>query len=244
MNIRPNFSNSNSNPQERYYGPVPMPNQNYPQQNTQFINPQNSNRALGLREINRRIPSHEGSSWGSVEFRPQHVRFATQNKGEKVYILVRRHWASNVGWVYRNFMYSMLPPVVFGLIYYFKVDSDLINLKNVFLILMMYYSVIFTTVMKEFFDWYFDPYIVTNERVLDYDFKPFTSYTVQEAGLDKIEDVKEFAVGFLPSLFGYGDVHVQTASNAGLITFNQVDDPTRVRDIISDLANIAKTFKE
>ncbi len=201
-------------------------------------------RTLQLREINRLIPEHKGSSLGSIEYRPKHVRFATQNKQEKVYILVRRHWITNLQWAFRYFLFSLLPIVTLQLLNFFDIEAGFINAKTTFLTMLAFYSIIFTNVIKEFVDWYFDPYIVTNERVLEYDYKPFASYTINEAALDDIEDVTETAKGFLPNFLGYGDLEISTASDLGIVRFKSIPDPTHVRDIVSDLSKISKKFHQ
>ncbi len=205
----------------------------------------NSSKTIGLREINRAVPQHKGSSWGSVEYRPSHVRFATQNKGEKVYVLVRRHWITNISWIIRNLGYSLVPPIFIFILNLLNIEfNEVFTPKGIFLILLAFYSVIFTNLVKEFFDWYFDPYIVTNERMLSYEFKPFFSYTVTEAALENIEDVKETgASGIFQSIFNYGDIRILTASRTGQVMFKSVPKPTQIRDTILDLRNIVRKIQ-
>lgn len=241
-NIQPQPVQPRVNQPYPSYAPIPVTTQNGAPAPQMLPN---SSKAIGLREINRAVPKHQGSSWGSVEYRPSHVRFATQNKGEKVYVLVRRHWITNLSWIFRNFFYGIIPPLILFILGFLNIDfNEVFTPKGIFLILLAYYSFIFTNVVKEFFDWYFDPYIVTNERMLSYEFKPFFSYTVTEASLENIEDVQETGgSGVAQSIFNFGDVRILTAARVGEIMFKSVPKPTQIRDTILDLRNIVRKIQ-
>jgi len=204
--------------------------------------PKHVAKTLALREINRVIPSQKGGALGSILFRPTNIRFATQNKGERVYVLVRRHWSKNLRWVINTIMYVALPFVVMLILQVFNVDIAFLPLKVKFVGVMAYLSLVMSYCFFEFFDWYYDIYVVTNERIIDFQYKPFTSFGVKEASLENIENVRQDSIGFLSSLFNYGDVIVETASKKGELLFKAIPSPTKVRDIISDLSIIAKKF--
>ncbi len=233
----PNYYNVNYGPPAMYPPRSGMP------VNTELI------KKVRKQEIEKAVPPKAGSHWGHFQYRPSSVTFATQNPDEKVYVLVRRHWLTNVSWVVKNFFYSLIPIIVFLLINFassirlFTFEFDFIGLRAYIIIILAYYSLIFSNIMINFFDWYFDPYIVTNDRVVDYNFVPFRNYTVKEADLENIEDVKEKSGGFFANLFDYGDVTITTAAKDGEQVFKSVPKPTKVRDIISDLSKIAKTFQ-
>jgi hypothetical protein len=195
-----------------------------------------------LLEIEKIIPDSKRSSFASLEFRPRHIRFATQNKGEKVYLLIRRHWITNLGWFLQYTFMAILPAIFVYILNVFNISTDLVTPRATFLILLGYYSIIVTNFFSNFFDWYFDPYILTSERIIGYDFKPFTSYSITEATLDNIEDVREKSVGPIANLFHFGTIRILTASEKGEILFEAVPNPTEVRDIIADVANIYKKY--
>lgn len=247
MNNPSGVPNTNFQPNQPVYYPQGYPQPQsmpmyYPMQpQMPPVNPQ-ALQQQELMEMAQRIPKEKRSSFGSIEYRPRHVTFATQNKGEYVYLLVRRHWITNIGWIIRNTFTSLIPPITLFLLSYFDIDISFIEDKTLFLILLAYYSIVITNFFAAFFDWYFDPYILTNERIVSYDFKPFTSYTIREATLDNIEDVREQSIGPIASIFSYGAIRILTASEEGEILFQAVPQPTQVRDIIADLAKIYKKY--
>ena len=221
--------------QPQYYSPTGRQNMHDLQQ-----------RNIIQREIDRVIPRHKKESLGTLEFRPRQVRFATQDKGERVYILVRRHWITNVGWAFRNMVYALLPFLVIYILTVFGIDLEFSNAKSLTLALIFYESIIFTNVVKEFLDWYYDPYIVTNQRVLDYDFRPFSSYTIKETALYNIENVKEKSGGVLANIFNLGDLTILTASSTtqGELNFTAVPNPSEIRNVMQDLTTIYKKFDD
>ncbi|BCX13783.1 MAG: hypothetical protein KatS3mg085_315 [Candidatus Dojkabacteria bacterium] len=253
-NSSPNYSNPNPNmvPNSEGIVPAPMPVPNYGFEPNQPAVPmdhyeyQKRLRDINLQreisEIERIIPRKKNSSFSSLEFRPKHVHFATQNPQEKVYLLIRRHWITNLGWFLRYTFLAFVPPTIFFILKFFEIETDLVTPRGIFLFLLGFYSLIITNFFSHFFDWYFDPYILTNERIIGYDFKPFTSFSVTEATLDNIEDVQEKSIGPIASLFHYGNIRLLTASEKGEIVFEAVPNPTEVRDIIADVTKIYKKY--
>lgn len=168
--------------------------------------------------------------------------FANQNEGEVIYVLVRKHWFTNLGWLLRNVIYSILPFVVTSLLAVLQLDQNIVGPKLISLIIIIYYSFLFTNVVKLFTDWYFDPFFVTTDRVMDYDFKPYGRYTIGEISLENIVDVRQKSAGFIGDIFNYGTVEIRTENNTRDIIMKQIPNPTLVRDVITDLYKIAKSY--
>jgi len=91
-----------------------------------------------------------------------------------------------------------------------------------------------------FLDWYFNIYLVTNERVIDFDFNAFAYHKISETGLENIVDATQETIGFFPMIFNYGDVYIQTAGERREFDFLAVTNPSWVRDKIMDLRDLVK----
>ena len=52
------------------------------------------------REFAAVVPRQAGSDWQGLVFKPKNVYFTTQNYGEEIFILLRRHFFTNFGWSY------------------------------------------------------------------------------------------------------------------------------------------------
>ena len=92
--------------------------------------------------------------------------------------------------------------------------------------------------------WFYNVYIVTNERLVDVDFVGLLSKTVNVCQMSRVEDVNYTQKGFFASMLNYGDVIVQTASEQktpdssgelSAFTFESIAYPDRVAALISQL---------
>lgn len=233
---QPVYPGSMANPFNGYY--YYPSNMQQPQNNRDYI--------LKMREqeADKIVPESKGVSWSSMILKPN-LMFETQNPNEKVYVLVRAHWLTNLGWFLRNLFMALLPFIVFSILEYFNIVIDISFISNQALTILglLYYSFIFTSVVSNFIDWYFDPFIVTDVRIMDYDYKPYANYKVSEVNLQDIQEVKERSAGLIGDIFNYGNVYIYSASDRTEMICSNVPSPTKVRDIIIDLSTVAKTYK-
>jgi len=175
-----------------------------------------------------------------------------------VYVKSRSHYVTNLGWIFRSFSLAVSPILLililegFTYIFYnwlnmdYLGDSmrDFINViftigTNAWILLgMLFYSGIITYVWICVLNWYFNIFLVTNERLLHIEYKMFSGKHISEAPLKNIEDITEGIVGFLPSIFQYGDVKVQTAAEKNKFWLRSVPNPTWFRNSIADLSSL------
>lgn len=199
-------------------------------------------------EATKILPNIIGGSLGDRIAKPKNVSFANQDDEEYVYLILRRHWFKNVGWIVRTVLYLFLPLIViiimnsFSNFFNLKEISAFFNFKVYIIFFLAYYSFLLTNVIKEFVDWFFDPIIITNERIVCYDFKPFSNYTIDEVDLQDVEDVKESSEGFLGNIFNFGTVTILTEAKSE-IKFEDIPNATSVRNALSELSKLAKKYK-
>jgi uncharacterized membrane protein YdbT with pleckstrin-like domain len=86
-------------------------------------------------------------------------------------------------------------------------------------------------------DYYFDVWIVTNQRIVNIEQKGMFSRVVSELELEKIQDVTTDVRGVIPTFLNYGDLMVQTAAERERFRFRKVPDPYAVKDLIMKLQN-------
>ena len=193
--------------------------------------------------VTKILPRREVQAFGSIEVYPKRVRFRTQNPGEKVYLLVRAHIITNIGWIFRFAMLATIPVVVFALFNYLAIDFGFFTEEYVGLLLVAYYVSILSTALMNLLSWYYNIYLVTSERVLHYEFRPLLSYKISEAEIENIQDVSQVSVGFVPNMFGYGDIRIQTAANKSRFFFRAVPRPVWFRDVIADLSSLVRAYE-
>jgi membrane protein YdbS with pleckstrin-like domain len=114
-------------------------------------------------------------------------------------------------------------------------ESNLARLVLVILASIYYLSVILIN-FTQFVDYYLDNWIVTNDRVLNIEQHALFGRTMSELDLYNIQDVTSEIKGVLPTLFNYGNVHIQTAGEVTRFVFENVKNPHEIRDRLLDLA--------
>lgn len=99
----------------------------------------------------------------------------------------------------------------------------------------IYLMSIWLFLFSAFLDYYLDLWIVTNDRIMNIEQNGLFGRTISELDLTKIQDVTSEINGIIPTIFNYGDVHIQTAAEEKRFVFEQVPNPHEVRKTIIDL---------
>src|SRR3989304_3348716 len=145
---------------------------------------------------------------------PENIDFETKESKEKVVLLLRQHPITNVKWILIAIL-MILAPVVLGA---FPILSFLPS-NFQFIAVLIWYLVTTAFVIQSFLTWFFNVYIITDERIVDIDFYSL----IYKMG------------GVVRTLFNYGDVLIQTASEVPNFEFLAVPKPDQVAKILQDL---------
>jgi membrane protein YdbS with pleckstrin-like domain len=164
---------------------------------------------------------------------PDGVSFEEQEENEDIILLIRRHFATNIPWIFVSFLLILLPLTFPFSISFFP--FPLPSMQAISLYIAFYYLVVFGFILINFTLWYFNVGLVTNLHVIDIDLSGILYRQISQAKMEKIEDVTYKQSGFIRSLFNYGDVHVQTAGEEENIEYDRVPRPAKVAEIINDI---------
>lgn len=197
-----------------------------------------------MQEVEAAVPSHQGSDFVGMTVRPRKITFANQNRGEKVYLLMRRHWTTNLSWVFNQILYALLPIVAAAVLNLLNINVvEFVGVGLLTIVLIIYYSLIVTSVIRNITNWYFNLYLVTNERLIRFTLNLLAaSKSINETRLENISDVKETQAGILSTFFNYGDISVFTEAERNIIKLEEIPYSTLARDIITDLAKVAQKY--
>lgn len=161
---------------------------------------------------------------------PKGVNFETKNKGEKVVLLLRRHPLTNLRWVFLGLL-MVLAPLVLGS---FPI-LDFLPSNFKFISVLGWYMISVAFIFENFLSWFFNVNIVTDERIIDIDFVNLIYKEISDADIDKIQDVTVKVGGVVQTIFNYGDVYIQTASERPRFEFLSVPKPEEVAKILQEL---------
>jgi len=177
------------------------------------------------------LPPSRGGSLSSLILRPRsEIHFDTQEPEEKILMIVRAHWLTNFPWVIIAIILFLAPMT---LSFFPLLSSFPANFRSMFVI--VWYLVVLMYVFERFLSWFFNMAIITDERVVDIDFINLTIKKVSHADLDKIQDVSFTNAGAIGTIFNFGDVLVQTASEITEFNFENVPNPALVATVLQRL---------
>ncbi len=161
---------------------------------------------------------------------PANVRFIGTDEKERIILLLRRHWATNVNWMLTGLVLLFVPvPFVFFPILNFIPERFLV------VTILFWYLVTTAYILEKFLSWFFNVYIVTDERVFDVDFYNLVDRDITDANIEDIQDVTSAIRGAIRTSLDYGDIFIQTSSEVPEIDFEGVPHPDQVAKILRDL---------
>ncbi|PIZ57095.1 hypothetical protein COY23_01895 [bacterium (Candidatus Torokbacteria) CG_4_10_14_0_2_um_filter_35_8] len=113
-----------------------------------------------------------------------------------------------------------------------------------FIILLVILCILLGYSLSHFLLWYFDIFLVTNQRLIDIDQKGIFRKEISETSLDKIQDVTYEVNGIINTIFGLGSVKVQNAGSKSVIEIQSTRNPRAIQELISSLERVSEQSKE
>jgi hypothetical protein len=159
--------------------------------------------------------------------RPRVFTFKEKDEEEEILVAMRPHWMTNVGWILIAAAMVLGPTLL-------KTVTLLNGLPVKYQILggLFWYLVTFAFAFEKFLSWYFDVYIITDERVVDIDFNNLLDKKFSEAKLSMIQDVTSRQIGVAQTMFNYGSVLIQTAAEVNELRFDNIPNPEKVVKVL------------
>lgn len=112
--------------------------------------------------------------------------------------------------------------------------------------MIIFLFVLFTGIIygvREFVLWYFNVFVITNQRVIDIDQRGCFDRIVSEAPFEKIQDISYRIKGVFQTLFHYGNIQIQTAGTALKLEFKNIYQPEKIQELITYLINQDQKLK-
>ncbi len=131
---------------------------------------------------------------------------------KNIVIFARKHWVSFLGQIILSCVILILPIAIWILLAIFGNGIIQGFARNfAVIILSVYYLVAITFTYAAWITYYYDIYIVTKDTIIDITQEGFFGRRVAQLSLLRVQDVSSNIRGFLPTLFAYGNVLVETA---------------------------------
>lgn len=186
-----------------------------------------------LEDLNKKIYDvlgHTKHPFSSLLVNPHVFDFEERDSQEKIILVARPHWLTNFSWILTSIFLFIAPsllkfvPLIEGIPTKFQIVG-----------ILAWYLVSFAFAFEKFLSWYFDVYIITDERVIDISFNNLLDKKFSEAKISMIQDVTSRVIGVIPTMFNYGTVFIQTAAEVSEIHFENVANPEKIIKVLQIL---------
>lgn len=162
--------------------------------------------------------------------KPVKVFFDSQLHDEEVVLLLRRHPITQIKWLVVAII-MILVPFIFSYISLFSFLPQ----KYQIMTLVGWYMLVVGFSLESFLNWFFNSYVITDERVIDIDFESLIYKNISAAKIDNIEDITAITGGAIQSIFDFGTIKIQTAANDTEFEFEDVPHPAKVTTLLNEL---------
>ena len=164
---------------------------------------------------------------------PAGVTFEDQEEGEKVILLLRAHIVTLLPSLLQIIILFILPLFISPVFSLLRVNiGQSLLAGQVFWLSATWYLFVFGFTFYKFIFWYFNVYLLTNERIIDFDFRGILHKETAYANLNQIQDVSPKIIGFFGTFFHFGNVFIQTAAAKPEFEFHAVARPDDVARVI------------
>src|SRR3989338_311802 len=172
------------------------------------------------------------------------VSLTSLEKGERIILLLRAHPITLIPQAVVTLFFIFIPTIVPSVLSLLDINIlDSFTPRQILLIVIFWYLVIFGFAFLRFVIWYFNIYLLTNERIIDIDFRGILHKETAYAHLNQVQDVNPKIIGFFGTIFHFGNVYIQTAAESPEFEFHAVEKPNEVAHEILSQANKEQTEK-
>jgi hypothetical protein len=183
------------------------------------------------------IISNPAGIFTAYKLHPKGLRFQEQDENEEILLLLRKHFITNFPWIFLGVIFLIFPLFIIYLLNFSNLLTAVfkISANTLFILIYSYYLLVFCYLFVNYITWYYNVALITNKKIVDVHFQDIIYHDVAMTKLNLIEDINYVQSGFFPSLFGYGDVYIETAGKSLSFHFNRIPNPEKVVDLLENL---------
>jgi hypothetical protein len=159
--------------------------------------------------------------------------FINQNDDEVVYMIIRKSFIVELPWlIISTFLIIILLNLntILGDYFNINLEYDLIY----FIQFSLAFAVL-TYMSNKFFNWFYTINIITNQRIMDFDFTHLGDKNIVETLIKNVQSVTVKNIGFASFIFGLSTLQILTSGDNPNITFDYISNASKASDLISDL---------
>lgn len=184
--------------------------------------------------VDLEIENKSSNSFLSAFVSKPGIVFSEKDPQEELILLLRAHVVTMVPWILITALMLLAPIVALPLVSFAGL-AGVFGVGRTAALTIFWYLGTFTYAFLNFLYWYFNVYIVTDERVIDVDWYSVTQRKVSSTQIAKVQDVNASQGGVFAGMFDYGNIQIQTAGTEENFEFTAVPHPQLVARKIEEL---------
>lgn len=162
---------------------------------------------------------------------PSFLHFQGKDLTQKLTFFLRRHVITNVPWITATIGLLLIPVLALFILSH-SPNSPGIPQNFLLVFLLFYYLVVLMYAFLSFLSWFYNILLVTSTEITDIDYADLVYHDLAATNVNLIEDVQYIQSGFIPGLFNFGDVYVQTAGGKENIEALSIPRPAEIAKFI------------
>lgn len=163
--------------------------------------------------------------------------FKGQRENEEILSVIHRHWFNILTHflIILLFLFLLIASIFFLPAFFLEMAGPqsarfFVFIENSFLIFIWLFGFLV------WIDYYFDVWVITNERIVNIEQKGLFAREISELDFSRVQDVTITVEGLIQTVLNFGDVRIQTAGEEEHFVFRQVPDPYKIKDVIMQLS--------
>lgn len=154
--------------------------------------------------------------------------------------------------IYRRHPLNLLSPILISIVMLFPILiilpmidtlgylADPLFQLGAWLFSGVYAAFVLNFFIMEWIFWYLDVWVLTSNRLMDVQLISLFNRQVSQLPLVQIQDVRVDTKGYLPSIFRYGDITVQSAGSSGFFILRSIPGAKEVAQTILEFADATR----
>lgn len=165
---------------------------------------------------------------------PIPLHFEGEETDEEVFIVLRAHPVTNIGWVLATIFFILIALVTLLILFFSPSYESPFSFMTATIAFAVWVTVVLGFAFQRFLHWYFNLFILTSRRIIDIDFYGLFHRQISQTHITHVQDITFTKSGILQNFLDFGNMHLQTAGTEANFEFNNIPDPeTNQKHIVS-----------
>jgi len=161
--------------------------------------------------------------------RPAMMSMGILEESEVILLIVRKHFVTNLKWIVLVILMTLVPVIASF------TSIPFLPGKFIAATTILWYLLVLGIFLNNFLSWFYNANIITDERIIDIDFRNIVYKNVSTAKISNVEDVTVQMGGAVQNMLDYGTILMQTAAEKAEFEFDDIPHPQKVAKLLNEL---------